>query len=219
MQGPLRRALAHNRRQTGIVVNALYIRSRNASELPAGPYRTADLSLDVVYVGDLPDAPVPLRHHLIIVPMQSDEIMLSCKSAWLEGAWRQGASILANDIVALPYISFLKPFEPIPLPGLGDYAVQRHTPHPAFDGLPHDFHLLQGMAGVYGVGHNPPPPGATVINTIGRGAYAIDWYLENEAGGIFFCHGGPDISAFHSDPDATPNLTHDLIDWLVETRS
>jgi|GEM_PF-4334920 len=202
------------------MVNALYIRSRNEDEPPAEAYRTAPLTLDIVHVRDLPDTPAPLRHRLIIIPMQSDEIMLSRKREWLQGAWEQGASILANDIVALPYMPFLRPFEPIPLPGLGDYSVERHSPHPAFDRLPFDrFHLLEGMAGVYGVGHNPPPPGAKVVNTIGRGAYAIDWYIENEAGGIFFCHGGPDISAFHSGPHDTPNLTHDLINWLVEPRS
>lgn len=201
------------------MVDALYIRSRNEDEPPTEAYRTAPLTLEIVHVRDLPDTPSPLRHRLIIIPMQSDEIMLLRKAAWLEDAWLQGASILANDIVARPYMSFLRPFEPIPLPGLGDYSLERHSPHPAFDRLPADrFHLLEGMAGVYGVGHNPPPPGAMVVNTIGRGAYAIDWYLENEAGGIFFCHGGPDISAFHSGPGDTPNLTHELIRWLVEAR-
>lgn len=202
------------------MADALYIRSRNEDESPAEAYRTAPVTLEIVHARDLPDTPSQLRHRLIIIPMQSDEIMLSRKAVWLEDAWLQGASILANDIVARPYMSFLRPFEPIPSPGLGDYMVERNSPHPAFDRLPADrFHLLEGMAGVYGVGHNPPPLGATVVNTVGRGAYAIDWYFENEAGGIFFCHGGPDISAFHSGPADTPNLTHDLISSLTEVRA
>jgi len=201
------------------MADALYIRSRNSDEPPADPYLRAPLTLDIVNARDLPDRLEPVRHRLIIIPMQSDEIMLSRKSAWLEAAWRGGAAILANDIVALPYLPFLRPFEPIPLPGLGDFSVAPYSPHPAFDGLPFDrFHLLSGMAGVYGVGHNPPPPGAVVVNTIGRGAYAIDWYLDNEAGGLFFCHGGPDISAFHSGPEHTPNLTHELIRWMMELK-
>ena len=94
------------------MVNALYIRSRNEDEPPAEAYRTAPLTLDIVHVRDLPDTPAPLRHRLIIIPMQSDEIMLSRKREWLQGAWEQGASILANDIVALPYMPFLRPWRP-----------------------------------------------------------------------------------------------------------
>jgi len=202
------------------MTKALYIRSRNADEPPYEAYRMAAIELETVHVSQLPDGPVPLEYGLIIIPMQTDEVMLARKTAWLEDALGQGVAVLANDIVARPYLSFLKPFEPIPLPGARDYAIRQHTPHPAFDGLPIDtFHLRDGMAGVYGVGHNPPPANAVVVNTIGHGAYAIDWYLRTPGGGLFFNHGGSDISAFHSDPHHMPNLTHSLIDWMLgETR-
>ena len=194
----------------------LYLRSRNRKEAPPAPYATAGAALDIVDIADLPDRRAKLRHDLIVIPMQSDEVMLGRKKAWLEGIWAQGGAFLANDVVADPYLPFLRPFVPIPTPSLADLGLQRHRPHPAFEALPEGFHIFGGMLGVYGVGHNPPPPGAVVVNTIGHGAYAIDWYLEGPNRGLFFCHGGPDISAFHSGPDDRPNLTHGLMRWIME---
>ena len=179
--------------------------------------RTAGHELEAVAVEDLPDGAAPFAHDLLILPMQTDEIMLGRKRAWLEGIWAGGAAILANDIVVQPYLHFLRPFEPMPLPGVPEFQVRRQTAHPAFDGLPFErFHLRGGMAGVYGVGHNPPPEGAVVVNTIGHGAYAIDWYLRGPNGALFFCHGGNDLSAFHSGVEDEPNLTHGLIGWMLE---
>ena len=130
--------------------------------------------------------------------------------------WEQGGAFLANDVIARPYLPFLAPFIPMPNPVRADFEVTRRTPHPVFDAMPNDFHVYGGMLGVYGVGHNPPPPHAIVVNTIGGGSYAIDWFLDGPNGAVFFCHGGPDISSFHSGPQDSPNLTHGLIDWIME---
>ncbi len=198
------------------MARVLYLRSRNRSEAPPAAYAGAGATLDIVDIADLPDRRAKRRHDLIVIPMQSDEVMLGRKKSWLEGVWAQGGAFLANDVIAQPYLPFLRPFVPIPSPSLADLALQRHSAHPAFDALPDGFHLFGGMLGVYGVGHNPPPPGAVIVNTLGHGSYAIDWYLEGPNGGLFFCHGGPDISAFHSGPDDHPNLTHGLIQWIME---
>jgi hypothetical protein len=194
----------------------LYIRSRHRGEAPYAAYASAPHELEVIDAADLPDEARGKRHDLIVIPMQSDEIMLGRKGAWLRGIWEQGGAFLANDIVARPYLPFLAPFVPVPAPRLADFEVQRALPHPAFDAMPKDFHVFGGMLGVYGVGHNPPPPGATVVNTVGRGGFAIDWFLDGPDGAVFFCHGGPDISSFHSGLKDDPNLTHMLIDWIME---
>jgi hypothetical protein len=194
----------------------LYIRSRHRGEAPYAAYASTRHALDIIDATDLPDHPCEKRHDLIVIPMQSDEIMLGRKSAWLRAMWDQGCAFLANDVIARPYLPFLSPFAPIPAPSLADLAVERLLPHPAFAALPADYHVFGGMLGVYGVGHNPPPAGAIVVNTIGRGAFAIDWFLDGPKGALFFCHGGPDISSFHSGPEQHPNLTHTLIDWIVE---
>ena len=196
----------------------LYLRSRNRGEPPHPAYAGAEGGLEIRDVADLPDSAALLAHDLIVIPMQSDEVMLGRKRAWLEGIWAQGGAFLANDVVARPYLPFLSPFVAIPIPSMADLVVQSARPHPAFDGLPEDFYVFGGMRGVYGTGHNPPPPGAVVVNTLGHGAYAIDWYLRGPKGGLFFCHGGSDISAFHSEPDHRPNLTRGLMRWIMEQR-
>lgn len=194
----------------------LYIRSRHRGEGPYAPYALAPHDLEVIDAADLPDHPRERRHDLVVIPMQTDEVVLGRKSAWLRGIWEQGGAFLANDIVAQPYLPFLAPFVPIPSGRLRDFEVERRAPHPAFDPLPADFHVFGGMLGVYGVGHNPPPAGAVTVNTIGHGSFAIDWFLDGPNGAVFFCHGGPDISSFHSGPEHRPNLTHALIDWILE---
>lgn len=194
----------------------LYIRSRHRGEAPYTAYASAPHDLEVVDAADLPDQPCENRHDLIVIPMQSDEIMLGRKSPWLRGVWEQGGAFLANDVVARPYLPFLAPFVPVRNPRLDDFEVQRCVPHPAFDLLPPDFYVFGGMLGVYGVGHNPPPDGAVTVNTVGHGAFAIDWFLDGPNGAVFFCHGGPDISSFHSSREHRPNLTHALIDWILE---
>lgn len=194
----------------------LYIRSRHRGEGPYPAYACAPHFLEIIDAADLPDGACENRHDLIIIPMQSDEVMLGRKSAWLQGIWDQGGAFLANDVIAQPYLPFLSPFVPVPQPSLKDFEVARLMPHPAFDPLPADYYVFGGMLGVYGVGHNPPPAGAITVNTVGQGAFAIDWFLDGPKGALFFCHGGPDISSFHSDPEHRPNLTHRLIDWIME---
>jgi hypothetical protein len=75
----------------------LYLRSRNRGEPPHPAY--AGAWIKIRDVADLPDGPEPLAHDLIVIPMQSDEIMLGRKRAWLESARAQGGTFLANDVV------------------------------------------------------------------------------------------------------------------------
>ena len=106
-------------------------------------------------------------------------------------------------------------YVPLTKPRRTDYALTRLVKHPVFAGI--DQRALEenrGVAGFYGRGHNPLPPGATAVNGLGPQLLPIDWDWALPGGGRILSHAGNEFWG-SGDDDATKQLLADrAVAWV-----
>lgn len=152
----------------------------------------------------------------VLVPMSADQRQLAEMRPVLERFLEAAGTIVVCGQIAHPFLPDLRRFVPLPRMGLAELAVRIETAHPIWAGVDPD-HLTfrRGVAGFYGRGENPPPPGATVITTVGRGRMAVDWLTLRPGGGHLLMHGGNDLWSFCDDDTTAAKLGPQLIAWLL----
>lgn len=153
----------------------------------------------------------------LLVPMHADQRHLAACRPVVEAYLDAGGAIVFNGHLAHPFLPELARFVPMERPRLADLQVAPAAPHPVFAGLDHrEISLRRGVAGFYGRGHNPPPPGATVLNTLGPGRAPVDWLWRRPRGGLVFMHAGNDLWMYAADKTGAARLLPRLLDWLED---
>lgn len=105
-------------------------------------------------------------------------------------------------------------YVPLERPKRSDYALTRLHEHPIFAGIDQkSLEENRGVAGFYGRGHNPLPPGATAVNGIGPDLLPIDWEWSRPEGGRVFSHAGNDLGGMAGDSGDGRVLTGRIIAW------
>lgn len=133
----------------------------------------------------------------ILIPMHADQRHLAGISSELDAFLDGGGAILVNGHVAHPFLPELSRFVPVSNRDLEGLTIHREVDHPLFAGVPSAaLTFTKGVAGFYGRGGNPAPPGATVIHTVGRERLPVDWLLCRPSGGRLFVHSGNTIVPF-----------------------
>ena len=123
---------------------------------------------------------------------------------------------MINGHIAHPFLEGLRRFVPLDRPTVADYKVVEVTPHPIFAGIDrHDLSFRRGVAGFYGRGHNPPPPGAVMLNGLGRGLAPVDWLWQRPGGGRILMHGGNNIWMYLGEDSSAARLPKQLIAWAL----
>lgn len=161
-----------------------------------------------------------LDYDAVLVSMSADQIHLREISdkiaAYLDG----GGTLLINGHVARPFLPELRRYEPMSERSLSTLVIHREAEHPLFEGVTGEMLTLRrGVAGFYGRGTNPPPPGALVINSVGPDHVAVDWLYERPRGGRIFAHSGVELWAvlMLDGPEKGLPLIQRFFDWFAQT--
>jgi len=130
-----------------------------------------------------------------------------------------GGRLVFCGHVLRPFVYGLEHFIPLADKRRADYVLTRLAEHPVFAGI--DAKTLEanrGVAGFYGRGHNPPPPGATVLNGLGPDLAPVDWVWHRSAGGVLLVHSGNDLWGVGDDPAVKTLIAERLVSWCLEGR-
>ena len=166
-------------------------------------------------VYDLPDLDLT-QHGAILVSAHTDQRAFALCGKQITAFLDAGGLLIFNGHIAYPFLPELTPF--VPTLGFGLHLLQIHrtAAHPVFDGVdPYDLTFRRGVAGFYGRGHNPPPPGAEVLHRLSGDDAPVDWVWERPAGGTIFMHGGNNLWMYADDSTSAARITPQLIAWIT----
>lgn len=196
---------------------ALLLITFGTSELPEVlPAQENRDRLDAVDVYEVPDVPLA-DYRGVLVPMHVDQRFLATHAMTLQAYLRHGGRMVLCGHLGYPVLPGARLFVPLEGARLQDYRVHRLNPHPVFEGVdPEDMTYRRGVAGFYGRGHNPPPPGAVPLNGLGPHPHAhpVDWVRGYPNGGALLMHAGNDLWTLPVEADTTQRLVPQLLDWL-----
>ena len=145
----------------------------------------------------------------LITTIHLDQIGFLHHAASVQALLDRGGRWVFNGHMLRPVVPGLGAYVPLATPRRADYALTRLAEHPVFAGI--DQKTLEenrGVAGFYGRGHNPLPPGATPINGLGPDHLPIDWDWALPGGGHILSHAGNEFWS-SGDDDATKQLLAD----------
>jgi hypothetical protein len=171
--------------------------------------------IEAVDIYDLASSPFEQQRALWLT-MNSDQRALQCLSDRLDGYLDQGGTVVFCGHVAWPFLPELTEFIPLRGYRLDDLHVKTIEMHPIWAGIDPD-HLTfrRGVAGFYGRGYNPPPPGAHVLNAIAGGKVPVDWLVQRPGGGRLLVHAGNDLWSEWLDDTSANLLPRALLDWSL----
>jgi len=156
------------------------------------------------------------RFGAILVSAHTDQRAFAASGDRIAAFLDAGGLLVFNGHIAYPFLPELAPFVPVPGYGLALLQVCRVTAHPVFDGVdPQDLTFRRGVAGFYGRGHNPPPPGAEVLHRLSGNDAPLDWVWARPAGGTVFMHGGNDMWMYADDPTSAARIAPQLMAWVT----
>lgn len=166
-------------------------------------------------VYDLPGLDLT-RFGAILVSAHTDQRAFAACGDRIAAFLDAGGLLVFNGHIAYPFLPELATFVPVPGHGLALLQVRRAAEHPVFAGVdPQDLTFRRGVAGFYGRGHNPPPPGATVLHRLSGNDAPLDWVWERPAGGTVFMHGGNNLWMYADDPTSAAYIAPQLMAWVT----
>lgn len=157
---------------------------------------------------------VLMRHRGLVTGMLFDQDAAMALRPVLERFLDRGGRWFFNGHVMRPFLDGLMPYEVMAAPRRSDFTLVSRNPHPVFDGV--DIASLEtnrGVAGFYGRGCNPPPPGAVVVNAYDPRDIPVDWVWRRPGGGAFFSHAGNDLAQIASMHGIGERVWANIIAW------
>ncbi|MEP4547673.1 MAG: hypothetical protein ABJ000_15945 [Saccharospirillum sp.] len=154
----------------------------------------------------------------VIIGSHADQIALVRQRAGLVRYLNQGGLVIWNGAIAHSPLPELLPFVPMPVRTLAYLTVTQLKVHPLFSQVPAEaLTYRKGVAGFWGRGHNPPPPGATPVNGLGPQPeeHPVDWYWARPQGGAFFMHAGNDLFTFADSTELRHTVLENLRNWVL----
>lgn len=154
----------------------------------------------------------------LLISMHSDQRHLVRRQPQLEGFLRGGGIIVFSGHIAYPFLPELRRFVATDYREVSDLFVYRAVEHPIWQGVAEqDLTFRKGVAGFYGRGYNPPPPGAIIINTLGPRHLPLDYVYTRPQGGTVLIHAGIDFwnfGLFPSDDTSAARMPAQLLSWI-----
>jgi hypothetical protein len=156
----------------------------------------------------------------LITTLHLDQIGFLRHTQQIEALLARGGRWIFNGHMLRALVPGLGIYVPLARPRRADYALTRLAEHPVFAGI--DQRALEenrGVAGYYGRGHNPMPPGATAINGIGPKRLPVDWDWAVPGGGRMLCHAGNDFWGSGDDDAVKQALADRAVAWAAGERA
>ncbi|MEM1264764.1 MAG: hypothetical protein AAGI50_01970 [Pseudomonadota bacterium] len=159
-------------------------------------------------------SPEALRAHCgLITGTQLDQDRALVWAGWLRAWLEAGGRWVVNGHLLRPILPEAAPFVPMERPGRADFVQTRLAEHPILAGIaPELLEANRGVAGFYGRGHNPMPPGAVAVTGLGPRRVPVDWVWPVGAGAVF-SHAGNDLWGAGREHGLGPELTARCIAW------
>jgi len=178
--------------------------------------RRPDLGPRIMAVGMYALDEVALAdYRALLIGMHCDQLYLVGRRARIEDFVSTGGTVLVSGHVAWPFLSGLDRFRPIADYRIADLEVRRESEHPVWAGVaPEDLTFRRGIAGFYGRGWHKPPPGATVIHSLGARRLPLDFAYAIGRGRVLF-HGGNDLWTYLDAGNSAERMMPQLFDWTA----
>jgi hypothetical protein len=154
----------------------------------------------------------------MILSMHADQRHLGAAARRLD-AFVERRGLLVNGHVMHPFLPELAGgFVPLPERTVQNLTVTINSDLDLFAGVSTgDLTFRRGVAGFWARGSQTPPPGASVLTTLGPDNVPCDWCVMRPAGGRLFVHPGNDVWTFNEPGTATADLWPKLLDWLGDS--
>lgn len=150
----------------------------------------------------------------VITTTHLDQIGFQGLSTATEALLARGGRWFFNGHLMRPLISGLSTYVPIMRAKRTDLVLERLAPHPLFEGIAmRDLEENKGVAGFYGRGYNPLPPGASAVTGLGPALLPVDWEWRLPGGGRMFSHAGNDLGANGAVNPAQARLAPRILAW------
>ncbi len=154
----------------------------------------------------------------LLIPIHADQRFLMTMQDRLIQFLQAGGTLVFCGHVVYPFLPELTAFIPMQVNSVEDYRVWRVNEHPIFAGVAtDDLTFRKGVAGFYGRGHNPPPPGAQIIHRLGSAdGIPADYVYQRSGGGRVFIHGGNNLwmIALADEKNSAHLIEPQLLDWI-----
>jgi hypothetical protein len=200
-------------------VSILFVHSHYGMTEPLFSRAAAEGKVDLVRERDLTDTHFAGATGLVTTT-HLDQIGFLRHTGSVQALLDRGGRWVFNGHVLRPLVAGLANYVPLAKPRRTDYALTRLFEHPVFAGI--DQKALEenmGVAGFYGRGHNPLPPGAIAVNGLGPDRLPIDWDWALPSGGRILCHAGNEFWG-SGDGEATRQLLADrTVAWVSKDLS
>lgn len=160
---------------------------------------------------------VALEHFAgLLISTHADQRFLQTMRGKLERFLQGGGTLVFCGHLAYPFLPELTPFVPLTVRSHEDYRVWRVSEHSIFAGVDtKDLTFRKGVAGFYGRGHNPPPPGARVLQCLSSpDGPPVDYVYYRAGGGRVLVHAGNDIWMYAGDDTSANRIAPQLLDWI-----
>ena len=119
----------------------------------------------------------------------------------------RGGNWFFNGHFMRPFLPEIAPYVRLENPRRADLALTRLVEHPIFAGTDQkSLEENRGVAGFYGRGYNPMPPGGVAINGIGPDLRPVDWVWDRPKGGRIFSHAGNDLGGVEQGAPLVPRI-------------
>jgi hypothetical protein len=196
------------------MTSILYIRAMG-HETPAFLELPGAKAMTAKFLREISEADFD-RFDAILVPAHIDQKGFSRFSPALVRFLNRGGTLVFNGHLVYPVLPELESFIAAPGGHMEDLIVERVGEHPVFEGVDeHDLSFRRGVAGFYGRGANPPPPGARILHRLKASGLPLDWYWERPAGGRILMHGGNTLWMYVDDATSAARIAPQLLDWLA----
>lgn len=193
--------------------NVLHVRAVS-HELPAFTALLQARGMESCSLRDLRDTDF-LGRRAILVEAHIDQRALLTHRAALRAHLDTGGTLVFNGHLVYPIFDELEPYRVAPGRGVNDLIVERVHAHPVFDGVScADLSFRRGVAGFYGRGANPAPPGAVVLHRLRQDHSPLDWVWQRPGGGQIFMHGGNTCWMYINDDSSAARIGPQLLDWI-----
>ncbi|BBU63742.1 hypothetical protein MSC49_36770 (plasmid) [Methylosinus sp. C49] len=152
----------------------------------------------------------------LITTMHLDQVDFARRSIALETFFDRGGRLAFMGHLARPFLPELAPFVPLGAGRRADFALVALDEHAVFEGIDRArLETRRGVAGFYGRGHSPPPPGGHALTGVGPRAAPIDWAWERPAGGALLMHAGNDLWTVCDESSVNVALAERIVAWCA----